>query len=684
MGFFSRAYNSQGIRGRILLSGISVIAFVLIAVMAVTIVRSDAWFEKAAQDRMRTATEMAMLDLNSKSETKLKLIDLLASDEDLVFNASVLYGVFAESEEIEFDEGSQELNQGIANKLRNAAHVGDFDALGFFGHQRKLMAFYDRRSQITGFFIGGDLFSSLDNSQALSFEQLPFNVQEMARVLTGRHENTYERFRVSVAQTIQVPVREQLGNDLQSIGSIVGATLITDEYASQLSKITDTDVHFYHGTERVAGMFADLDPTPRTSMTAAIEGTKTSGQAADIEWSKAVIDNQPFTQAVSPIYQLDGETGALVILHSDLSDNRSKAYTMWLMVITAIVAGSLGSVLLVLAANQIVRPLKQSVELSNLMATGDLTVQLSDEMDESADEAALLRRAMLAGVKQLRHTLQGVASATKDVDQMATELLGAVSEEMGIATEQASSVTEITATMEELSATSKQIAENSNQVLEIASTNLTETESGSEIVQNLMEKMDEINANNDESIKKIMELGRNSQEITKVIDLISGIADQTKLIAFNASIEASGAGDAGRRFGVVAMEIKRLANNVMDSTGEIKARVREIQTAVNQLVMASEKGSSGIRGGRELAVATVSTLTSLVSDARSTSDAARQISMSTQQQKTANDQVVVSLREIAQAANNTTESINRTKSIAHGLSELSQQLKKQVDRFKLE
>ncbi len=685
MGTFSRRYQSLGIRGRILFSGISVIAAVLLATVSVMVVRSNTWFSKAAHNRLSTATELALLDLDTKAETKRKIIELVASDDDVVFNASVLHGAYADLDGSDLDESSQELCRDLGKKIKNASHVGDFDLIGIFGHKNQLLAFFDRRQQMTGFSTGSRYVTD-GKSLYLSFSELPENIQLTLKIVENGQSSGYSRYGMGLAQTIVIPVRDVFDDRPEKIATIVGTTFVTDDYANQLSKASNTHVNFYHGSVLLAGEFRYIERLSDKTL----DSLKNQWDKQDLDnrlsrllWQETTINNESFTQALYPLYEINGEVGSLLVMHSNRSDQRNKRNTLWLMVLTALLVGGLGSILMVVSANQIVRPLKASLELSRLMAIGDLS---SNENFDGigGDEAEILRRTMLSSVKQLRDTLKGVTSATTDVDHMATALFGAVTEEMGIATEQASSVTEITATIEELSATSKQIAENSNQVLEIASTNLAETESGSEIVQNLMAKMDEINANNEESINKIVDLGKNSQEITKVIDLISGIADQTKLIAFNASIEASGAGDAGRRFGVVAMEIRRLANNVMESTSEIKERVHEIQTAVSQLVMASEKGSNGIRGGRDLAVATVNTLTGLVEDARSTSDAARQISMSTQQQKIANDQVVVSLREIAQGANNTADSINRTKQIANDLKELSRKLKDQVDRFKLE
>lgn len=182
----------------------------------------------------------------------------------------------------------------------------------------------------------------------------------------------------------------------------------------------------------------------------------------------------------------------------------------------------------------------------------------------------------------------------------------------------------------------------------------------------------------------LIELGRKSKEITKVMEIINNIADQTKLIAFNAALEASSAGEAGKRFGVVAVEIRRLADSVMESTGEIESKITEIQEVVNRLVITSEKGSKEIQEGMELSGQTAALLLDIVNGAQSTTDAAKQISLSTQQQKTAIEQVVIALREMSEGAQETSDSIEQIDTISKNLTELSGNLKELVEKFKLE
>ncbi len=247
--------------------------------------------------------------------------------------------------------------------------------------------------------------------------------------------------------------------------------------------------------------------------------------------------------------------------------------------------------------------------------------------------------------------------------------------------ELSASVAEITATMEELSASSSQISEHSTAVADIANVTLANSENGMAAMNLLTDKMERIHLDSETSLQEIITLGRTSKEIGKIMAMINAIADRTKLIAFNAALEAASAGEAGKRFGVVAAEIRRLADSVTDSTSEIESKVQDIQDSISRLVINSEKGNRGIAEGMAATTATAERLGELVSAARNTASAAQQISLSTQQQKTAADQVVVALREIMQASSHAAHSVSELSDVSQTMIGLSSDLTTLVDGF---
>jgi methyl-accepting chemotaxis protein len=253
---------------------------------------------------------------------------------------------------------------------------------------------------------------------------------------------------------------------------------------------------------------------------------------------------------------------------------------------------------------------------------------------------------------------------------------------MAAAVEQmSSSVAEITSTMEELSASSTQIADHSRSVVDVANLTLESSKKGAGAMQNLQLRMADIHKDSENSLHEIVQLGSKSKEISKVMDLINTLADQTKLIAFNAALEASSAGESGKRFSVVASEIRRLADSVTDSTHEIEERIQEIQDAISRLVITSEKGASSIQLGMQVSLETANDLNALVQAASKTSSAAQQISLSTGQQKTASSQVLIALRDIANASTHNAQAVRSITEVSKEMIGMAENLSDLICEF---
>ncbi|MYL24448.1 HAMP domain-containing protein [Halomonas alkaliantarctica] len=280
-----------------------------------------------------------------------------------------------------------------------------------------------------------------------------------------------------------------------------------------------------------------------------------------------------------------------------------------------------------------------------------------------------------ASARNLAYTA-GLVGRNSDLQDEVSQSMAAAVEEMS------SSVAEITSTMEELSTSSTHIADHSQSVVEVANLTLDNSRKGVDAMQQLQDRMGDIYSDNQQSLAEIMELGAKSKQISKVMDLINNLADQTKLIAFNAALEASSAGESGKRFSVVASEIRRLADSVTDSTREIEDHIQEIQDAISRLVITSEKGANSIQSGLEVSANTAEDLNDLLEAASQTSSAAEQISLSTKQQKTASNQVVVALRDIASASSHNAQSVRSITEISEDMLSMSRSLMELVQEFR--
>jgi methyl-accepting chemotaxis protein len=267
-----------------------------------------------------------------------------------------------------------------------------------------------------------------------------------------------------------------------------------------------------------------------------------------------------------------------------------------------------------------------------------------------------------------------IGTAVGQVQSSSSELQAAANQQATGAREQATAMSEISTTISELLATSRQITESAQRVAKIAADTARSARVGDDTVVTTQESIAGIRRQVDLIVTHMLELGKKSQQIGAVLDIVSELAEQTNILAINATIEAAGAGDAGRRFAIVADEIRKLADRVAGSTKEIRGLIEEVRGAVNTTVMATETGSKTVDAGSkqfELVAASFKQIAGLVT---TTTEAAREIELSTKQQMTAVEQVNVAIANIAQASKETEASSSQTLQTASELAGLSKDL----------
>lgn len=243
-----------------------------------------------------------------------------------------------------------------------------------------------------------------------------------------------------------------------------------------------------------------------------------------------------------------------------------------------------------------------------------------------------------------------IGQAAQHVQSSAAELQTAANQQASSSTEQVSAVQEIQATLQELLTSSKQIGESARHVAEVARDARAATETGEDTVRHGREAMAGVRRQVDLVVEQMLDLGRRSQEVGAVVELVSELSEQTNILAVNATIEARGAGAAGARFAAVADEIRTLAQRVGGSAREIRQLVEEVRAAVNASVMATESGAKSVTaaaGHLEGITANFERISQVV---ERNLEAAREIELSTNQQTTAVEQVHVAMAEVSQVA----------------------------------
>lgn len=211
---------------------------------------------------------------------------------------------------------------------------------------------------------------------------------------------------------------------------------------------------------------------------------------------------------------------------------------------------------------------------------------------------------------------------------------------------QGAALTATNQTTGELARSAKDIAANAQRVSELARQTLEAAREGRHGAEAFMAAMGEVRGGNQAIADSVVRLNKRVQQVGRIIEFIDGIADKADLLALNAELEGNKAGEVGRGFSLVAAEMRRLAESVMQSTREIARLIEEIRDATNAAVMATEAGVKATDAGAGLAQKVGGGLASIVEFANQSADAMQSISLATAQQQAGTDQLVTAMQEI--------------------------------------
>jgi len=265
--------------------------------------------------------------------------------------------------------------------------------------------------------------------------------------------------------------------------------------------------------------------------------------------------------------------------------------------------------------------------------------------------------------QQIQSSSIEVASAANAVNQIASELASGSSE-------QAASVIEITAAMEELARTASQIADNAAVQAELAERADENGDTGAAAVEQALGGIEEVQKRISGIANRAETLGARSKEIYRVLDLITEIAGETHILSLNAAIEAAAAGEHGRRFSVVAEEVRRLAQRSQESVDSVRHLLDEFASSIQTTVVATEEGSHQAAGVLDRARAAAAAIEELRQASGESARVAREISLATQQQNAASDEVVLTLKEVSQVVQRMADGLRQFTDTADRLNQL--------------
>jgi methyl-accepting chemotaxis protein len=400
--------------------------------------------------------------------------------------------------------------------------------------------------------------------------------------------------------------------------------------------------------------------------------------------------------------------------HSEIVGDINSFINQGVLITGFLVAG--GTILAIFLSRFLIRPLHQITEATQQISDGKFDIYLSaqsrDEFGQLSSAFNLMSeriRAMIEDERQARQTLEDanqeiearIVTETKQrnyleklfeqishvintLNGVSAELQSAVTQQSTSATEQVATVTQVVTIVEELRATVQQTAERAKIVTDASQKSVQVSHTGREAVANSVQGMQDIRQKVEDSAKNILVLSERTQQIGEIIDVVNALAEQSKLLALNASIEAARAGEEGKGFAVVAMEVRDLAEQSRQATARVQDILTEIQQATNAAVMITEEGSKSTEAGTTLVEKAGVAIQELSATIEEAANLATQIAASTTQQTSGVEQLESAMQHIKQASVQSATTSQQTEQSTRNLLDIANQLQKAIASGDLE
>jgi methyl-accepting chemotaxis protein len=383
----------------------------------------------------------------------------------------------------------------------------------------------------------------------------------------------------------------------------------------------------------------------------------------------------------------------------------------------------LAFVVLAIAAWAITRniadPLREIVQAATQIAAGDLSVKIT--ASDRADEVGVLQRAfalMTRGLQEMAAVATRIAdgdisgkvtphserdvlgnafasmierlrSITHELNRgvnvlvsAAAEILAATEQMASGSAETVTAVSQTSSTVEEVKQTTQMASQKARVVADTAQRTAQISQTGTQTTQESIEAMQRIQDQMHSIAASIVQLSEQGQAIGEIIATVNSLAEQSNLLAVNASIEAAKAGDQGKGFVVVAQEVKSLAVQSKQATAQVRTILGDIQRATTAAVQNTEQGSREVEVGGRLSVSLGDAVRSLADNIETAAQAATQIAASAQQQMVGMDQVALAMQNIQDATSQNLASTRQTESAAQNLHQLGLKLQKIVEQYR--
>jgi methyl-accepting chemotaxis protein len=353
-------------------------------------------------------------------------------------------------------------------------------------------------------------------------------------------------------------------------------------------------------------------------------------------------------------------------------------------VLRAVGIGVLALVLCMIAAALLSRlvtvPLERLAQAAAGIAAGDLRQQVDVRSNDEIGEVALSFGQMATTVT---HLVADLRAAAADIEREANSALTTSSQQSAMAHEQASAISETSTTVAEIAQTAKQATSYADSVISGTQRSEALSTEGQKVVAESVAGMEKLGEQVRAIAVAITELNERTLQISDIITTVRDVAEQSNLLALNASIEAAKAGEHGRGFAVVAMEMRALAEQSKVAANQVRGLLGEVQKGTKAAVAATDEGSRRAQAAMALAQSAGSAILGLAEVIKESSAAARQIAGNTRQQTIGVEQIATAMSELSVAMADSVNGTRQIEQVAGNLSNLSKKFSELVGRYQL-
>lgn len=329
----------------------------------------------------------------------------------------------------------------------------------------------------------------------------------------------------------------------------------------------------------------------------------------------------------------------------------------------------------------VIGPLNVAAAYVDRVAKGILPLPIAERYNGDFDVLKGNLNRMSASLRELAAQTR---EAAVNITSMTAETLAATSQQAATASQQAGAVSETSSTVAEVRQTAEQSAQRAGFVSAAVEEATARAGDGLRSVDETVAAMNAVKEQVGAIAEAILGLSEQTQQIGEIIATVKDIADQSNLLALNAAIEAARAGEAGKGFGVVAGEVRTLAEQSRQATEQVRNILGEIQKSANTAVMVTEEGSKRADLGLQRAQATGEVIRTIADRIRQSQQSALQIAATAREQLTGMDQIGLAMESISQATGQTVDGTRQVEKAAHNLNTLAAQLTGVVQRYHLE